>query len=417
MKILLLHDYGTATGGAELQILALRKNLRDRGHDVRLFSSRGTLVPGSRVLADYTCFGTTSISLQFLTNTVNPSAYFSLRRTLQEFQPDIVHIRMFLWQLSPLILPLLKDVPCLYQTAVYKAICPVGTKLLPDQSPCHEPPGKACLRHACLKVPATWPVFMLQQQLWQRWRNAIDLVVTLSHAMKAIFATAGIEPIEVVHNGVPTRPMRSLCLSDPPIAAYAGRLVAEKGVAVLLQAFARVQTQIPQAQLMIAGQGAEEENLKALAAKLNIGDRIVWLGHLPRQDMEQYFDKAWVQVVPSLWAEPFGNVTTEAMMRGTAVIASSVGAQPEIVRDGETGFLVPPNDIDALTTALLNLLQNRDRAEKMGWAGRDRALNDFSEDRCTDKFLEIYQRLIATCNTYPISQTSRRTAPFTRETT
>ncbi len=414
MKILLLHDYGTATGGAELQILALRKNLRDRGHDARLFASRGTLVPGSPVLADYTCFGTTSISLQFLSSTINPSAYFSLRRALQEFQPDIVHIRMFLWQLSPLILPLLKDIPCLYQTAVYKAICPVGTKLLPDKSPCHEPPGKACLRHGCLEVPATWPVFMLQQQLWQKWRNAIDLVVTLSHAMKAIFATAGIEPIEVVHNGVSVRPIRSSCLSDPPTVAYAGRLVAEKGVGVLLQAFARVQTQIPQAQLVIAGQGAEAENLQALAAELNLGDRIVWLGHLPRQAMEQHFDTAWVQVVPSLWAEPFGNVTTEAMMRGTAVIASRVGAQPEIVRDGETGFLVPPNDVDALTNALLNLLQNRDRAEKMGRAGRDRALKNFSEDKCTEKFLEIYQRLIASYSTHRVRQTSR-IAPF-RET-
>lgn len=402
MKILLLHDYGTATGGAELQILALRKNLRDRGHDVRLFSSRGTLVPGSPVLADYTCFGTTSVSLQFLANTANVSAYLGLRRVLQEFQPDIVHVRMFLWQLSPLILPLLKHVPCLYQTAVYKAICPVGTKLLPDKSPCHDSPGKACLRHGCLEVPATWPVFMLQQQLWQRWRNAFDLVVTLSHAMKAIFETAGIEPIEVVHNGVPARAMRSSCLNDPPIVAYAGRLVAEKGVAVLFSAFARVQKQIPQARLVIAGQGAEEENLRALAAELNISDRILWLGHLPRQAMEQHFDAAWVQVVPSLWAEPFGNVTTEAMMRGTAVIASNVGAQPEIVRDGETGFLVPPNDIDALTTALLHLLLNRDRAEKMGQAGRDRALTHFSEDRCTEQFLAIYQRLIATYNTHDL---------------
>lgn len=405
MKILLIHDYGTATGGAELQILALRKNLRDRGHDVRLFSSRSSLVPGSPVLADYTCFGTTSISLQFLTNTANLSAYFSLRRVLQEFKPDIVHIRMFLWQLSPLILPLLKDIPCLYQTAVYKAICPVGTKLLPNGTACHYQPGKACLQNSCLEVPATWPVFMLQQQLWQRWRNAIDLVVTLSHAMKSIFETAGIAPIEVVHNGVPARTMRP-SLRNPPTVAYAGRLVAEKGVDILLKAFAQVYIQIPEARLVIAGQGMAQQNLQALATELGIGDRIVWLGHLPRQAMEEYFDAAWVQVVPSLWAEPFGNVTTEAMMRGTAAIASNVGAQPEIIRDGETGFLVPPNDVNALTTALLRLLLNADLAEKMGHAGRDRALNYFSENRCTEQFLEIYQRLIA-YNTHPHSRTAK----------
>ncbi len=392
MKILLLHDYGTATGGAELQILALRQNLRDRGHDARLFSSRSSLVPGSPVLSDYTCFGTNSLCFQFLSNTVNPSAYLSLRHVLKEFQPDVVHVRMFLWQLSPLILPLLKDVPCLYQTAVYKAICPVGTKLLPDGSPCNDPPGRACLRHGCLMVPQTWPVFMLQQKLWQRWRNAFNLVVALSHAMKSILEAAGIEPIEVVHNGVPSRPMRP-SLSDPPTVAYAGRLAPEKGVGVLLRAFARAKTLIPKARLVIAGQGFEELNLRTLATELGVSDSVVWLGHLPRQEMEKHFDSAWVQVVPSLWAEPFGNVTTEAMMRGTAVIASNVGAQPEIVSDGTTGFLVPPNDVDALTKALQRLLLNPTLAEQMARAGRERALTYFSEDKCTERFLEIYQQI------------------------
>lgn len=391
MKILLLNDNGTATGGAELQILTLRKNLRDRGHDARLFSSRGTLAAGSPILSDYTCFGTNALVLQVLSKTANLSAYLSLRRVLQEFQPDIVHVRLFMWQLSPLILPLLKGVPCLYQTALYKAICPIGTKLLPDGSSCHSPAGRACLHHGCL-TPQAWPIFMLQHKLWQRWRNAFNLVVSLSHAMKSILEAEGIGPIEVVHNGVPERPMRP-SLSEPPTVAYAGRLVPEKGVGVLLRAFARTKTLVPKARLVIAGQGVEEVNLRALAAELGVTDSVVWLGYLPRQEMEQHFDSVWVQVVPSLWAEPFGNVSTEAMMRGTAVIASNVGAQPEIVSDGTTGFLVPPSDVDALTNALLRLLLNPILAEEMGRAGRQRALTHFSEDRCTERFLEIYQQL------------------------
>lgn len=384
MKILLLNDNATAVGGAELQILALRKNLRDRGHDARLFSSRGTLVAGSPVLSDYTCFGTNNLVLQALSKTANPSAYLGLRRVLQEFRPDVVHVRLFMWQLSPLILPLLKDLPCLYQTAIYKAICPLGTKLLPDGSLCNDPAGRACLRHGCL-TPQAWPVLMLQQKLWQRWRNAFNLVVSLSHAMKSILETEGIGPIEVVHNGVPERPMRPK-LSNPPTVACAGRLVLEKGVEVLLRAFARTKTLVPKARLVIAGQGVEEVNLRALAAELGVTDSVVWLGHLPRQEMEQHFDSAWVQVVPSLWAEPFGNVSTEAMMRGTAVVASNVGAQPEIVSNGTTGFLVPPNNVDALTEALLRLLINPTLAEQMGRAGRERALTHFSEDSCTEHF-------------------------------
>jgi glycosyltransferase involved in cell wall biosynthesis len=133
--------------------------------------------------------------------------------------------------------------------------------------------------------------------------------------------------------------------------------------------------------------------LQALAETLGIANQVVWLGHLSREQLEQTFDRAWVQVVPSRWAEPFGNVTTEAMMRGSAVIASAVGAQPEIIVDGTTGLLVPPDDVKALSTALQRLLQNPTLAEQMGQAGRQRALVHFSEDRRTERFIELYQRL------------------------
>ncbi|NJN86281.1 MAG: glycosyltransferase family 4 protein, partial [Leptolyngbyaceae cyanobacterium SL_7_1] len=143
----------------------------------------------------------------------------------------------------------------------------------------------------------------------------------------------------------------------------------------------------------VAGQGTQQAELQALSAQLGLTDNVFWLGHLSRAELEQKFEAAWVQVVPSLWEEPFGNVTTEAMMRGTAVVASAVGAQPEIIGEGETGVLVPPGDKSALAIALQRLLLNRDLAEKMGQAGRQRALTHFSEDRRTDRFLELYEQI------------------------
>lgn len=391
MKILLVNDIGRPTGGAEFQMLALKRGLQERGHDVRLFSSRASLVAG-KLVADYSCFGSNS-KLQVLSQTANLSAYWQLRRILSEFQPDVVHVRMFMWQLSPLILPLLKDIPCLYQTAVYKAICPAGTKVLPDGSPCKYDVGIACLKNGCL-TPQTWAVLMLQYRLWQQWRDAFDLVVALSEGMKVQLETAGIKPVEVVYNGVPVRPMRpDLC--DPPTIVYAGRLVPEKGIDVLLRAFSKILSKVPQAKLLIAGDGKEKENLQALSIDLSVAESLTWLGHLPQPEMERQFEAAWVQVIPSLWAEPFGNVTTEAMMRGTAVIAAAVGAQPEIVDDGETGFLVPPGDVQALAQKLTQLLENRSLSEQMGRAGRDRALTEFSEDKRNDRFLEIYRQLQA----------------------
>lgn len=391
MKILLLHDYGTSTGGAELQILSLKENLQARGHEVLLFASRAIQVEGFPQLADVTCFGTVT-KARVLAQTANVSAYLRLRSLLQEFQPDIVHIRMFLTQLSPLILPLFKNIPCIYQTSVYNAICPVGTNVLPDGQRCTHAPGRVCLTSQCLTTKA-WAALMVQQTLWQQWRHYVDCIVTLSHAMKRDLETAGLEPSDVIYNGVALSPPRP-SLSEPPTVVYAGRLVPEKGVDVLVKAFAIAVAQVPHARLLIAGHGAAEASLRQLASQLGIADRISWLGHVPRDILEQQFMPAWVQVVPSLWAEPFGNVTTEAMARSTAVIAHAVGAQPEIIDDQVTGFLVPPGDIGAFARRLTQLLSCRELAERMGQAGRNRARTHFSEDRRTEQFLDLYQRLL-----------------------
>ena len=393
MKILLVNDIGRATGGAELQMLSLRKSLGDLGHDVRLFSSEASSIADSELLADYSCFGSNT-KLQVLTQTANLSAYWRLRKILAEFEPDVVHLRIFLGQLSPLILPLLKDIPCLYQMAMYRPICPKGTKILPDGQPCQYKAGIACLTQAKCMTPQSWAVLMLQKQLWEYWRNNIDYLVALSHGMKEQLEAEGITPIDVVYNGVRERPMRS-ALRDPPTVAFAGRLVATKGVEVLIKAFNIAKKTIPQARLLIAGSGEDETAYRELAIALGIDKAITWLGHVDRTELEQQFDRAWVQVIPSLWAEPFGNVTTEAMMRGTAVIASAVGAQPEIILDRQTGYLFPPGDVAELGELLTSLLCNRPLATQIGRSGRDRAISEFSENERDRRFLEIYRRLQA----------------------
>ena len=390
MKILLVNDYGGATGGAEIQMLTLRRLLRESGHDARLFSSNAELVAQSPILADYTCYGTTELA-QVVSQTLNLSAYQSLKKTLQDFQPDVVHVRMFLWQLSPLILPLLKHYPCLYQTAVYKAICPIGTNILPSGETCHFSAGTACLKQKCL-TPQSWISMMTQRSLFQQWKGVFNRIVALSSGMKQELEQAGISPVSVIYNGVPTRPMRPP-LQSPPTVGYAGRFSSEKGIETLLKAFSQVLKKVPNAQLKLAGKGTLEPALKSLAAQLGIDRHITWLGHLSQQALEQSFDSLWVQVVPSLWAEPFGNVTTEAMMRGTAVVASAVGAQPEIIGEGSAGKLVPPGNSEALAAALLPLLTNRQLAEEMGTAGRQRAIAEFSEARCVESFLELYGEL------------------------
>ncbi|MEM6341996.1 MAG: glycosyltransferase, partial [Pseudomonadota bacterium] len=131
----MINDHGRAYGGAELQMLAVRDSLAARGHDIRLFSSNAEMIPGFPLLAERTCHGQTDLG-QVVLQSANPMAWQALRAELRSNPPDVVHVRSFLWQLSPLILPLLRDLPVLHQAPTYKEICPNGLKLLPDRTNC-----------------------------------------------------------------------------------------------------------------------------------------------------------------------------------------------------------------------------------------------------------------------------------------
>jgi glycosyltransferase involved in cell wall biosynthesis len=386
MKVLLVSDYAPRFGGAEQLLFRFRDMLCQRGHDARVFTSSA----GGPAGADYTCAGTLG-PFRTLLQSANPDAALRLRRVLREFRPDVVTVKLFLTQLSPLILPVLRDVPSVYHAVWYRAVCPIGTKLLPDRTPCREPHGVACLRNGC--VPARdWLPLAAQMALLRRWRPVFRRVVANSEATRAVLESGGIAPIDVITNGVPVLAQRPR-LAGPPVAAFAGRLVPEKGADVLVRAFARVHAALPHARLLIAGDGPERGRLLRLIAELGLERSVALPGHLPRATLDQQLDAAWVQAVPSVWAEPFGFTTAEAMMRGTAVIATATGASPTMVEGERTGVLVPALDEERLAAALLRLLTDRDLAERMGAAGRKRALAEFSDERFTDRFLELLESI------------------------
>jgi glycosyltransferase involved in cell wall biosynthesis len=396
MRILLISDYATPTGGAELMVLALRDALRRRGHDARLLASSARPL-GLPTQADYECFGITS-RLRSLIQLANPSAVWRLHRVLEDFQPDVVHVRLFLSQLSPAILPLLRGVPAIHHVAWYRSICPIGTKMLPNGMSCQEPAGAACLRSHCYS-PYIWPFAMLQLKLNAHWQESFDLVVANSHATKRRLDAEGVSPVEVVWNGVPERAARG-SFAERPLIAFAGRLLWEKGADVLLDAFAKVVARIPEAELLIAGDGPEREALVSQIVQLGLGASVTLLGHISREELERHFAHAWVQAVPSRWEEPFGLVAAEAMMRGTAVIASNNGGLAEFVRPRETGLLVPPQDSRALAEALVLLLENRGLAESLGKNGRDFALRHLTEDAFVDRFVGLYHSI---CQRKPVA--------------
>ncbi|NNF37913.1 MAG: glycosyltransferase [Gemmatimonadetes bacterium] len=155
------------------------------------------------------------------------------------------------------------------------------------------------------------------------------------------------------------------------------RLVRQKGIDVLLEALARAET-TPAWRLTIAGDGAERGALEEQAGRLGLADRVEFRGHV--DDVARFYAGLDLLVVPSRY-EGFGFVAVEGALAGLPVIASRVSSLPEVVADGTTGRLVPPEDPSALAAAIEAVAEDVDLAARYGQAGRERARRAFSADR------------------------------------
>ena len=393
MRILLINDYGTLAGGAEVIVFSLRDALRARGHEVRVFAS--TAQAGSETnLADDLGYGTTG-RWRTVVQSANLAAAWSLRRVLAGFAPEVVHVNLYLTQLSPLILMALGDVPVVYFAMWNRAICPLGSRLLPDGRICPFRPGVACLRTGCLPFH-DWLPLRAQLAADRALAPRFTRVVAISQAVATRLAEFGpphLRRATVVHPGTAAVEAR-IDLPPSPMAVVAGRLVPEKGIDTLVRAFARLAPREPHSSLVVIGEGPERSDLARLAIGLGVGERVTFTGKLSPEATLAMVRSGWVVCVPSLWEEPFGMIAAEAQMHGVAVIASRCGGLAEIVADGETGYLVPPGDPEALASRLDQLLSDRDLAKALGVRGHARALDLFELNGFASRMEAIYGDVI-----------------------
>ena len=386
LKLLIVSDYASPLGGAEVLHDALRRSFSARGIDVRLFSSRAH----DHSNADYTCFGTTS-RFRTAVQAANYSAARQLKKVLAEFEPDVVHLHVFLTQLSPLILPLLKDIPTVYYAVWYRSICPTGTKFLKGGGICTVGAGRKCIQ--CLPA-RDWVPLMFQLALFRRWRGYIDRVVVGSKAQELELKKAGVGVHCIIPHGVELRRQPRTGPAQNPTIAFAGRCVTEKGIFVLLEALAQVCRTIPECLLLFVGDGPESENVDNAIDRLDLSRNVKRFGYLPIDSLNELFSTAWVQAIPSIWAEPFGLVAVDAMQRGTPVVASNIGGLGEIVVDGQSGLLVEPGDPQALAAAVLTVLNNKKLASTLRNNGRERARSVYTLDQCAESFHNLYEEML-----------------------
>lgn len=200
-----------------------------------------------------------------------------------------------------------------------------------------------------------------------------------------------------VYNGIEPRsaPDGNDKPADPLLCVFAGRLNRWKGYDLFVEAAAKVAVEFPAARFAIAGTPPEGEEWRLTAlcrrlTELGIADCTDVLGMC--DDVPALFDRAHVVVVPSKWPEPFGLVIIEAMQSRCAVLASDQGGARELVVDGVTGCLVPPNDVDALAAGLAQLLKDDAWRERLALEGSHRAKEAFSKERFSNAIRQLWER-------------------------
>jgi len=380
MQVIALENVPSAQrGGKELSLLEVTRALAERGHTINLlYLAQGDL------LAQYRQYAAPLIQLpeprlqvrQFLHSAWTLAQ--SLRQTNQQLRQATS-----LQQRPERIVYLDQDRGCFFAVLLAKLMgCP--------------------------------SVFHIRQPLFtnfpQQERLAlrgIDRFIAVSEQTRRDWASLGIsiDKIEVIHNG--TNPDRfhpttdviaakgKLDLSGGTLVlSYLGRLDQEKGLEYLITAAAKVSHAITTPiQVLIAGKPvchasaaagqAYVNQLKTLAEKLGVGDRVRFLGHL--SDTATLYQASDITLLPSLNSEPFGKVVIEAMACGVPVVASRIGGIPEILTGEFATGLVPPADAEALATALIKYLSWRTQDPTLGHRCRQHVLHHFTMAQTIDR--------------------------------
>lgn len=189
-----------------------------------------------------------------------------------------------------------------------------------------------------------------------------------------------------------------LSIPDDCLVVFAlGRIVLKKGFNVLIQALPYVKEKIQDVKVIIGGDGTDLSRLKALATELGVTDMVQFPGTINRTDVPIFFYLSDLFVLPAVF-DPKGNVDgcpiviLEAMACGKPVVSSDISGIPIVVKDGETGLLVSEKNVQALATAIISLLENPEKREQFGRAGKLRIQQELTWTKTIEQFIKIYQQ-------------------------
>ena len=368
MRIRVLQILDTLdVGGAEAQMLAVLSRLPPERYDVRVAWLRGR----GELAGEFIDAGIRTFRLR-MHSPVEPDLAARVLRVVRGFRPHIVHTHLFFADLVGGLLGKLSQVPVLVTTR----------HISKEERP--SAPGAFAARSLVRMFDR---VVVISSAVADFHEKALRLDAT---RMRLI--PYGYPP----RKGLPENGQNGLRTAlglpeDSQLVTMVGSLTRRKGVDDLLRAASLIRDAVPGARFLLVGRGDQRRQLEATARLLDLGDSVRFLGF--RRDVQEILAGSDLLVLPSHW-EGFGLVLLEAMNAGLPVVGTRRGAIPEVVRDGETGLLVPPNDPEALATALIRLLSHPEKARTMGRAGLSRLRRAFDMDGAVEAHDEMYVELL-----------------------
>jgi glycosyltransferase involved in cell wall biosynthesis len=347
-------------GGQEIRILEEASGLIARGHEVHLLCP-----PEARIFAEAPRFGVPATPLPIARK--NPLGVLTLRRWLQTNRPDVVNVHSSTdsW-LVGLACATLAQPPAVVRTRHISA--PIAVNI----------GSKWLYRHSVQHIATTGE--SLRQTLIRELGVPSDRVTSVPTGIDTQRFAPG------------DKCAARQALGLDPSVHYLGivaTLRSWKGHLYLLEAFARLKA--TGWQLLIVGEGPQQENIAAKIAALNLQGRVILAGQ--KKDPENWLRTLDIFCLPSYANEGVPQAVLQAMLTALPIVTTPVGAILEAVSDGETALIVPPKDAVALSAALGRLIGDTALAERLGRAARHRAANNFSREGMLDRMEAIFRRV------------------------
>lgn len=381
MKILYIHNEYAQPSGEEHAAKEIVSLLQEHGHDVRLFV-RSSAEINNNILGKIRAL---------IAGIYNPCSAIKLDKLLKEYKPNVVQVQNLYPLISPSIFKTIRKrgIPIVMRCPNYRLFCPSGLSLNPNGEVCErcwEGNEINCIKFNCLGSKAKSIGYAARNAFARKFRlilDGVDVFIVQSEFQKQKFISQGI-PEERIGILPGLSPQMKDVKSDDigEWVSFVGRVSAEKGINEFIQA-AQDNPDIP---FKVAGNIDSSFKMPA-----SLPSNIEFVGFKNGKDLDKFYEKSKIIVVPSKWYEGFPNVIIKGMLHKKPVITTNIGAMQSIINHGVNGRLISPGNATDLTNEIRDLYNDNNKCQQYGEAGFFKASTEYSRETIYNSLIGIYK--------------------------